>query len=71
MKDLVLGASQRWQTSLFASGIWPSHGWDDRRGDSRCQSLRLWAACRDRFPTVHNRLSVIQSGLAPPHQYVL
>ena len=33
MKDLLLDASQRWLTTVFACGIWPSHGWDDRSGD--------------------------------------
>src|SRR5439155_20565454 len=37
MKDLVLSACQRWPTSVFAYGIWPSHGWDGRSGDCRCQ----------------------------------
>src|SRR6059036_1065701 len=31
MKGLVVHASRGRLASVFAGGIWPSHGWDDRK----------------------------------------
>src|SRR5438034_6659500 len=30
---LIISAAERRLASVFACGIWPSHGWDDRGGD--------------------------------------
>ena len=41
MKGLTSSATQRRLESVFACGIWPSHGWDEftpEAGDFGCQS---------------------------------